>query len=168
MQASAISIESSPLSSLDGDILILPTVADRLDDSTFNRSIYRELSESSIGDFREDLPLKIGNVSVTAGEDLPVDRVVHVPVQTAPGVPTTRENLQIGLRSGLVTADEEGVTSVIVAPIIPDNQRENLNLDEVAGMLRQDLVQYPPAHFKALILYSTDQNWLQALRSAFE
>lgn len=167
MQTEAISIETSSLRTLEGQTLILPTVADRLQDSTFNRSIYEELSESVIDNYREDLPLKIGNVSVTDGGNLPIDRIVHTPVQTAPGVPTTQENLQIGLRSGLVTADEDGVTSVLLAPIIPDDQRDTLNLADVAEMLRQDLVQYPPAHFKELILYSKDEDWLEAIRTAF-
>ncbi len=163
MRSVTVTTRHSRVETLKGDVLILPTVADRFDTSPFNTSIYEKAGRSVRETFRRNLPLRIGNVAVTEGGALPVDRIVHAPVQTAPDVPTTEENLQIGLRSGLVTADEEDVETILLSPIIPDGGEEALNVSSVAETIVRDLEQYPPVHFERLILFSTDQEWLEAV-----
>lgn len=165
MEPSNIRIEATTIHDLEGDALILPSVADRLQESEFHRDIYDSAGNNVVNSFTTDLPLKIGNVSVTEGGNLPVNTIVHVPVQTAPGVPTTEENLQIGLRSGLVTADEEGTTTVLLAKIVPPDQ--DLDLTSVSETFHQDLIQYPPAHFDTIKLFANDPDWTQALKQEF-
>lgn len=168
METGNVWYEEKSVVDLEGDCLILPTVADRLDDSNFHEDIYEAAGESVQRSLREDLPLRIGNVSVTGGGELNVNRIVHVPVQTAPDVPTTVENLQVGLRSGLVTADEEGTRTVLMARPVPDDQFDEFNVDEFVGTLHEDLHQYPPAHFREIILCGTKPGWIDSVGEVFE
>jgi O-acetyl-ADP-ribose deacetylase (regulator of RNase III) len=167
METATISIETKSIENIHGDVLILPTVADRIDQSSFNSDLYQKAGETVLEKFRKKLPLRIGNVAVTTGGELPVERIVHIPVQTAPGVPTTEENLQVGLRSGLVTADEEDVVSVLLAPVLPEDLQDEFDLNEVTNILREDLEKYPPRHFKKILLLSGYSAWGEALQETF-
>lgn len=152
---------------LSADTLILPTVADRIESSSFNRIFYERAGGEVLAELQTDLPLRIGNVAVTGGGSLSVGTIVHVPVRTAPDVPTTEENLQVGLRSGLVTADEEGVETVALAPILPEDLLDDFDLGTVTDTLREDLEQYPPRHFGEILLLTGSTAWAVALREAF-
>lgn len=152
----------------NGDALIRPIPGDRLSESESLEDFYRTAGQEVLSTVTKKLPLRPGNVSVTSGGTLNYDRIVHIPVQSAPGVPTTEENLQVGLRSGLVAADEEGTRTVVLADVIPADQREEMDYDSVAETLIEDLLQYPPAHFVELNVVSRDQNWLEALRRILE
>jgi len=168
LETGNVRYEESSALNLEEDCLVLPTVADRLDESDFNNNIYEAAGESVRRSFRNDLPLRIGNVSVTGGGKLDVDRVVHVPVQTVPGAPTTAENLQVGLRSGLVTADEQGTNTVLIARPIPGDHIEEFGIDSFVETLHQDLTQYPPAHFERIILCGTNTLWKNCVKQKFD
>lgn len=168
MKSGTVGHRESPVQDQKADCLIVPTVADRIEESDFNEGIYEAAGETVRRSYRSDLPLRIGNVSVTGGGKLSVQRIVHVPVQTAPGVPTTPENLQVGLRSGLVTADEEGTRTVLLARPIPDDQLDEFAIDEFAETLYQDLTQYPPAHFEEIILAGQVPAWMEAVKETFD
>lgn len=168
MQSSQITVEHTGPTEGRSDALILPIPGDRLSESERLEAFYDAAGEDLLADVLEELPLRPGNVSVTSGGKLNYDRIVHIPVQSAPGVPTTEENLQVGLRSGLVAADEENTRSLTLADIIPADQREEMDYGSVAETLIHDLIQYPPAHFSRLTIVSRDEEWIRQVSEVLE
>jgi hypothetical protein len=168
VKSGTVRYSESPVWDREGDCLLLPTVADRIEESDFNEEIYEAAGETVRKSYRRDLPLRIGNVSVTDGGTLSVSRIIHVPVQTAPGVPTTPENLQVGLRSGLVTADEDGTRTILLARPIPDDQIDEFDVEGFVETLHEDLTQYPPAHFEEIILAGEASVWMEAVKQTFD
>lgn len=168
MQSSTLSLERTTAEDFVADTLILPIPGDRLSESEALSEFYGTAGESVLSAVREDLPLRPGNVAVTDGGNLDYERIVHIPVQSAPSVPTTEENLQVGLRSGLVAADEEGTRTVALADLIPADQTEEMDHESVAETILQDLLQYPPAHFSEVTIVSENRKWIEALREQQE
>lgn len=167
METASLRITDLGPNQLSADALILPTVADRIESSSFHEQYYDRAGPEVLSSFEANLPLRIGNVAVTKGGSLNVETIVHVPVRTAPDVPTTQENLQVGLRSGLVTADEEEVKTVALAALLPEDLLGDFDLESVTGTLRKDLEQYPPRHFSRIKLLTGPAVWNEALRKSF-
>lgn len=163
MNSPNLKISEKPVHEISADTLILPTVADRLEDSDFHTDLYDRAGEKIVRSYKKKVPLRIGNVAVTGGGKTDVETIVHFPVQTAPDVPSTEENLQIGLRSALVTADEEGVDRLILPRMVPDDQFEEMDLESVAGTLIEDLIKYPPRHFSEIFLVAQNSSWKEIL-----
>ncbi|MFB6226962.1 MAG: macro domain-containing protein [bacterium] len=165
MRTKDVEVKQESIGDFGADTLILPIPGDRLSENETLRTVLTEAGQDVLPALENDLPLRPGNVSVTPGGDLNYERIVHIPVQSAPGVPTTEENLQVGLRSGLVAADEEGTRTVALPQIIPEDQRDEVNYESTAETVIRDLLQYPPAHFSQLTLISQDPDWTDALKN---
>jgi hypothetical protein len=154
---------SDPLNE-SGDVLIHPTTGTDAPDGERLSDFFERAGESVLDQFREDQPIRIGESSVTDGGKLSYETIVHVPIQTAPGVPTTADNIQPATRTALVKADRESVQSVAMpAPLPPED--EPLDVDAIARTLIEDLRQYPPAHMKQFRLIDPDESWIDRLRS---
>lgn len=125
---------------------------------------YVEAAGSSVvGSLEEQLPLRIGSVAPTGGGDLAFGRIVHLPVQSAPGSPTTEKNLRVALRSGLVAVDQEDVDVVVMPRLTPPDQRRAMEVEAVETLVG-DLLQYPPAHFTGVRIVDVDADWLDRVR----
>lgn len=164
MEPDRIHVESADPLDAPGDGLIHPVPCRDPGGAPWLEDFLEAVGPAIRDQLNEQLPLRIGNVAVTDGGDLAYVRIVHLPVQTAPGVPTTEKNLQVALRSALVAIDETDVDDVVIPSLIPPDQSGSLERDAVAETLIGDLLQYPPAHFVSVTLAGTDPDWTEAIR----
>lgn len=165
MDAHQVEIRRGDPLDVEAEGLIHPTTCTESPAGDWHEEILRGAGERILRELQSKQPLRIGNVLVTSGGDLPHEKLVHLPVQTAPDVPTTPRNIQVALRSGLVAVDEPSVRRVVLPRPIPNNQEE-LSLEEVASTLVEDLLQYPPRHFRRILLVDRDEAWIDVLRFA--
>ncbi|MFB6357035.1 MAG: macro domain-containing protein [bacterium] len=143
-----------------------PTTGDNLSEEAKDEAIWTKAGEDVLDQFRGEQPLRIGNVAVTPAGNLPVSHVVHFPVQTAPDVPTTQENIQVGLRSGLVALDELECEETVLPCPVPESSREHIDLEELARTLTTDLKQYLPQHLQTIYCLDTDERWITSLKES--
>ena len=100
------------------DVLIHPTCAVEAPEGERFQNFYKQTGENVLTQVQKDQPVRIGEAIITPGGNLSVNQIVHVPVRTGPGVPTTLENIQVAYRTAMVKADEDPHRTVIVpAPV---------------------------------------------------
>lgn len=156
-------VEGNPLRAR-GDGLLQPIPCRDPRSAGWLEGCFEAAGSSVVESLEEQLPLRIGSVAATSGGDLPFERIVHLPVQSAPGSPTTEKNLRVALRSGLVAVDRADVGVVVLPRLIPPDQRASMDVDAVLETLLEDLLQYPPAHFSGVRIVDADPDWLERVR----
>lgn len=164
MESDDLSVEAGNPLRADGDALLQPIPCRNPRTAFWLENFFEAAGERVKEVLEEQLPLRIGNVAVTQGGGLGFRRIVHLPVQSAPGAPTTTKNLRVALRSGLVAADEEDVDAVVMPRLLPPDQRGNLDGSTVLETILEDLLQYPPVHFSRVTVVDPDGEWIARVR----
>lgn len=165
MDIHQISLEQTNPLDVGGDALLHPTTGAEAPDGERLDDFYERVGESVLNELQSAQPIRIGESTSTDGGNSHFQRIVHLPIQTAPDVPTTPDNIQTALRTGIVGLDEEETTNAVVpAPLPPDSS--DLDLEELADTLARDLLQYPPAHLSSLTLADESSEWIQQLKTA--
>lgn len=164
MEPEDVSVEIGDPLRTSGQALLQPIPCRNPGRAPWLDDYFEAAGETGVRALKERLPLRIGNVAVTEGEGLKFRRIVHLPVQSAPGAPTTKKNLRVALRSGLVAVDEADVDVVVLPRLVPPDQRDALEGSAVLKTLLEDLVQYPPVHFTGVRIVDSDRDWLERVR----
>lgn len=149
------------------DGLLHPTVGARFKEGIWLDRLLEGLTDSEYGALTQAAPIRVGDAEVTKSKNLNFKNVVHAPVRTGPGTPTTEENLQVGLRTALVSADEEGLGSLTIPRWEPPDGLSEEDREDVVKTLIQDLAHYPANNLSEIIVASTDYQWLEWIRQHF-
>lgn len=168
MEPEEVSVEVGDPLRASGRALLQPIPCRDPDRAPWLDDYFEAAGETGVRALEERLPLRIGNVAVTEGGGLGFRRVVHLPVQSAPGAPTTKKNLRVALRSGLVAVDEADVDVVVIPRLVPPDQRDALEGTAVLKIFLEDLLQYPPVHFNRVTIVDTDADWVARVRERLQ
>lgn len=150
---------------INADGLIHPTTGTGAPDGERLEDFYETVGDQVLSELQSAQPIRIGESITTDGGNSPFDVIVHLPVQTAPDVPTTTDNIQTAFRTAIVEIDVEDVSSVVIPSPVPASEH-NLKTDEIANMLVEDLLQYPPGHLETVRFVDSDETWIEAIKRA--
>ncbi len=164
--ALSLEIDTGDPLAVEADGLIHPTTGEEAPRGERLPDFYARAGEEVLESVKAGQPVRIGETIETGGGELPFKTIVHTPVQTGPGAPTTEESLQAALRSGLVMIDKPSVRSVVLPRLIPEVMADEVDYEEAARVVIHDLLQYPPQHLRTAHLVDPDAGWSEALRRA--
>jgi len=167
MDRQHIKISAEDPLSIDADGLIHPTTGAEAPCGERLPTFYERVGEDVLSKLKRDQPIRIGESTSTDGGNLPFHTIVHIPVRTAPDVPTTHENLQTALRTGLVGIDIDDVTTAVLPGLVDSNGTET-DFKTLARTIVHDLVQYPPAHLEKICLVDENEDWIGYLKDAIQ
>lgn len=151
--------------SVEAEGLIHPTTGDGAPEGERLEQFYERAGDSVLESVQQAQPTRIGGTIETDGGNLPFRVIVHIPIRTGPGTPTTRESIQAAFRSGLVVIDREGVQTAVCPRVIPESREDpEETMEEYADMVLRDVLQYPPQHLRTLWMVDPDRNWIETLQ----
>ncbi len=155
-----------PLES-ESEGLIHPTVGARFEEGSWVTGVLEGMGQEARMKLADEAPVRVGSTAITGAGELPFETIVHAPVQSGPGTPTTLENLRVGVRTALVMVDEEGIGSATMPKFLPPSGADDLDPEEAAKTLIEDLAHYPATHLNRLRIVTPDERWIEWMRTHF-